>query len=270
MPTFRNDVKLGTKVPLIKTDDLDDRCVTEEKLADGCVSADKIAQDAITADKIAVGSIGTEKLADGAVTADKIAQDAVAADKIAQDAVTAEKIAVGSIGTEKLADGCVTVEKLDGNITSDIKNDVAEKTYEKMKEKFLPLTGGTIEGEERTTGKTIVTLGSQPQTILKGGSIVVKKSYLRKPNLGTTYPPGTSMLNIEDTVSISEKSIIGLQSETATSGWDKSNLKFQIDKDGVQANGFKTISQNIQGLLANDGSIATAISVGDIDEMFNR
>lgn len=230
MPTFRNDVKLGTKVPLIKTDDLDDRCVMEEKLADGCVSADKIAQDAITADKIAVGSIGTEKL----------------------------------------ADGCVTEEKLDGNIMSYMKEDVAESTYEKMKDKFLPLTGGTIEGKEETTGKTIVTLGSQPQTILKGGNIVVKKAYLRKPLLGTTYPPGTSMLNIEDTVSISEKSIIGLQSETATSGWDKSNLKFQIDKDGVQANGFKTISQNIQGLLANDGSIATAISVGDIDEMFNR
>lgn len=230
MPTFRNDVKLGTKVPLIKTDDLDDRCVTEEKLADGCVTADKIAQDA----------------------------------------VTAEKIAVGSIGTEKLADGCVTVEKLDGNIMSYMKEDVAESTYEKMKDKFLPLTGGTIEGKEETTGKTIVTLGSQPQTILKGGSIVVKKAYLRKPLLGITYPPGTSMLNIEDTVSISEKSIIGLQSETATSDWDKSNLKFQIDKDGVQANGFKTISQNIQGLLANDGSIATAISEGDIDEMFNR
>lgn len=230
MPTFRNDVKLGTKVPLIKTDDLDDRCVTEEKLADGCVSADKIAQDA----------------------------------------VTAEKIAVGSIGTEKLADGCVTEEKLDGNITSDIKNDVAEKTYEKMKEKFLPLTGGTIEGEERTTGKTIVTIGPQPQTILKGGSIVVKKGYLRKPLLGITYPPGTYMLNIEDTVSISEKSIIGFQSETATSGYNKSNLKFQIDEDGVQASGFKTTSQNIQGLLANDGSIATAISEGDIDEMFNK
>lgn len=229
MPTFRNDVKLGTKVPLIKTDDLDDRCVTEEKLADGCVSADKIAQDAITADKIAVGSIGTEKL----------------------------------------ADGCVTVEKLDGNITSDIKNDVAEKTYEKMKEKFLPLTGGTIEGEDETTGKAIVAIGYPFQTILKGGNIVVKKVSRRRPNLGTTYPPGTSILNIEDIVSISEKSIIGFQSETATSGWDKSNLKFQIDEDGVQASGFKTTSQNIQGLLANDGSIATAISEGDIDEMFN-
>lgn len=190
--------------------------------------------------------------------------------EIRDGSVTEKKIANNAVTTDKIKDGAVTYEKLSEGITSDIKNDVVESTYEKMKEKFLPLTGGTIEGKEETTGKTIVTLGSQPQTILKGGSIVVKKSYLRKPNLGTTYPPGTSMLNIEDTVSISEKSIIGLQSETATSGWDKSNLKFQIDKDGVQANGFKTISQNIQGLLANDGSIATAISEGDIDEMFNK
>lgn len=190
--------------------------------------------------------------------------------EIRDGSVTEKKIANNAVTTDKIKDGAVTYEKLSEGITSDIKNDVVESTYEKMKEKFLPLTGGTIEGEKETKGKTIVILGSKPQTILKGGSIVVKKSYLRKPNLGTTYPPGTSMLNIEDTVSISEKSIIGLQSETATSGWDKSNLKFQIDKDGVQANGFKTISQNIQGLLANDGSIATAISEGDIDEMFNK
>lgn len=190
--------------------------------------------------------------------------------EIRDGSVTEKKIANNAVTTDKIKNGAVTYEKLSEGITSDIKNDVVESTYEKMKEKFLPLTGGTIEGEKETKGKTIVILGSKPQTILKGGSIVVKKSYLRKPNLGTTYPPGTSMLNIEDTVSISEKSIISLQSETATSGWDKSNLKFQIDKDGVQANGFKTISQNIQGLLANDGSIATAISEGDIDEMFNK
>lgn len=189
--------------------------------------------------------------------------------EIRDGSVTEKKIANNAVTTDKIKNGAVTYEKLSEGITSDIKNDVVESTYEKMKEKFLPLTGGTIEGKEETTGKTIVTLGSQPQTILKGGNIVVKKVSRRRPNLGTTYPPGTSMLNIEDTVSISEKSIIGLQSETATSGWDKSNLKFQIDKDGIQANGFKTISQNIQGLLANDGSIATAISEGDIDEMFN-
>lgn len=52
MPTFRNDVKLGTKVPLIKTDDLDDRCVTEEKLADGSVINAKMADDTITIEKL--------------------------------------------------------------------------------------------------------------------------------------------------------------------------------------------------------------------------
>ena len=52
MPTFRNDVKLGTKVPLIKTDDLDDRCVTEEKLAEGSVTNAKMADDTLTIDKL--------------------------------------------------------------------------------------------------------------------------------------------------------------------------------------------------------------------------
>lgn len=189
--------------------------------------------------------------------------------EIRDGSVTERKIAEDAVTTDKIKDGAVTVKKLSGNIISDMKNDVAEETYEKMKEKFLPLTGGTIEGKEETTGKAIVAIGYPFQTILKGGNIVVKKVSRRRPNLGTTYPPGTSILNIEDIVSISEKSIIGFQSETATSGWDKSNLKFQIDEDGVQASGFKTTSQNIQGLLANDGSIATAISEGDIDEMFN-
>lgn len=190
--------------------------------------------------------------------------------EIRDGSVTEKKIANNAVTTDKIENGAVTYEKLSEGITSDIQNDVAEKTYEKMKEKFLPLTGGTIEGKDETTGKAIVAMGYPFQTILKGGNIVVKKVSRRRPNLGTTYPPGTSILNIEDTVSISEKSIIGLQSETATSGWDKSNLKFQIDEDGVQASGFKTTSQNIQGLLANDGSIATAISEGDIDEMFNK
>lgn len=74
MPTFRNDVKLGTKVPLIKTDDLDDRCVTEEKLADGCVSAEKIAAGSVGNLTLANGAVSTDKLADGAVTAEKLSE----------------------------------------------------------------------------------------------------------------------------------------------------------------------------------------------------
>lgn len=33
MPTFRKDVKLGTMVPLVKTDDINNGAVTEEKLS---------------------------------------------------------------------------------------------------------------------------------------------------------------------------------------------------------------------------------------------
>ena len=51
MPTFRNDVKLGTKVPMIKTDDLDDRCVTEEKIKEKSVTNSKMADNTLTIDK---------------------------------------------------------------------------------------------------------------------------------------------------------------------------------------------------------------------------
>lgn len=62
MLTFREDTKIGSKVPLIKTADLNDKSVTERKLADG----------SITKDKIAPGAVTSEKIADGAVTKDKL------------------------------------------------------------------------------------------------------------------------------------------------------------------------------------------------------
>lgn len=238
MPTFRNDVKLGTKVPMIKTDDLDDRCVTEEKLAEGCVSTDKISQDAVTAEKIAVGSIGTEKLADSCVT------------------------------KEKIADGAVTAEKLSGNIISDMKNDVAEETYEKMKEKFLPLTGGTIEGEDEANE-------NQASTMIEAG--VVKSENVKSNPFGiytATIDKGIikvskiddSKGNTKETQTISAVSI---ECERNYAGYRQETL-YSISEEGVKANGFETLDQSTQGLLANNGSIATAISEGDIDEMFNK
>ena len=52
MPTFREDAKIGSKVPLIKTADLSNHSVTEEKLADGSITKDKIATGAVTKDKL--------------------------------------------------------------------------------------------------------------------------------------------------------------------------------------------------------------------------
>ena len=51
MPTFRQDEKLGTKVPLIKTADFNDESVTTEKLAEGSVTNSKLAPESVTQDK---------------------------------------------------------------------------------------------------------------------------------------------------------------------------------------------------------------------------
>lgn len=51
MPTFRQDKKLGTNVPLIKTADFNDKSVTTEKLAEGSVTNSKLAPESVTQDK---------------------------------------------------------------------------------------------------------------------------------------------------------------------------------------------------------------------------
>lgn len=51
MPTFRQDEKLGTKVPLIKTADFNDKSVTTEKLSEGSVTNSKLAPESVTQDK---------------------------------------------------------------------------------------------------------------------------------------------------------------------------------------------------------------------------
>lgn len=51
MPTFKQDVKLGTTVPLIKTDDIDKLAISTDRLADGSVTNPKLAADTLTMDK---------------------------------------------------------------------------------------------------------------------------------------------------------------------------------------------------------------------------
>lgn len=160
MPTFREDQKIGTKVPLIKTADLNDKSVTEKKLADGSITKDKIAIGAVTSEKLQRNAVTTETINDGAVTAEKIAEGAVSVDeikdlsveeskinnkavtnvkigdaavdtrtiedksvtnaKIADESITQEKIFNSSVTTEKLADESVSAEKLQSGLRSTI------------------------------------------------------------------------------------------------------------------------------------------------------
>lgn len=53
MPTFREDIKIGTKVPMMKTDDYNDQSVTKDKIRDGDITSEKLADGAVTAQKLA-------------------------------------------------------------------------------------------------------------------------------------------------------------------------------------------------------------------------
>lgn len=100
MPTFREDIRLGTKVPQMKTEDYEDGSVTTEKLADEAVTSSILGNGAVENSNIKDGSISSEKLEDGSVTN--------------------EKLAVNSITKDKLKDRTIGVEKLDNELRQTI------------------------------------------------------------------------------------------------------------------------------------------------------
>lgn len=74
MPTFREDIRLGTKVPQMKTEDYEDRSVTTEKLADKAVTSEKLGTGAVLRDNIQEGAVGTQEIENNTITIEKIAQ----------------------------------------------------------------------------------------------------------------------------------------------------------------------------------------------------
>lgn len=104
MPTFRDDIKLGTKVPMMKTDDYNDQSVTEEKLKDGAITTRKIADGSVTKDKldssirqeinesVTASNEATEKAKEATVKADQATENA----KQATAAATAAKEAAAT------------------------------------------------------------------------------------------------------------------------------------------------------------------------------
>lgn len=188
--------------------------------------------------------------------------------EIRDGSVTEKKIANNAVTTDKIKNGAVTYEKLSDNVMSDMKNDVVNSTYEKMKEKFLPLTGGTIEGEDETNA-------DQASTMIATG--VVESKYTKANPFGiytATIDKGIIKVSKTDDNkgSITETqtiSAVSIECESNYAGYTRETL-YSISEEGVKANGFETLDQRVQGLLANNGSIATAISESDIDEMFNK
>lgn len=137
MPTFRDDIKIGGMVPMMKTDDINDQAITKDKIRDGNVTTEKLAEGAVSTDKLPDGAIKAEKIADENVTTSKLADGAVSASKIADQNVTKEKIADQSVDNSKLSPEAVTYDKVKNKaIITEKLNDRAVTT-EKVEEKAI-------------------------------------------------------------------------------------------------------------------------------------
>lgn len=109
MPTFREDVKIGAKVPMMKTDDYNDQSVTKDKIRDGNITSEKLADGAVTAqklvpsirqdinDSVTASNEATEKAKEATAKADQATENAkqatVAATAAKEAADTATQLA---------------------------------------------------------------------------------------------------------------------------------------------------------------------------------
>lgn len=151
MPTFRQDSKLGTMVPLMKTDDYNDQSVTEKKLKDGNITTRKLADGSVTTAKIADENVTTQKIADQNVTTEKLQDSGVTTEKIADLNVTTEKLNDKSVTTEKLEDGSVVTAKIkDGNVTTEKLNDNSVTTAKVADKNVVNSKLGDESVDERT------------------------------------------------------------------------------------------------------------------------
>ena len=113
MPTFREDLHLGHKVPMVDTDDIVDRSITSDKIALLAIITELIADLAVTTEKLANAAVTTPKLADLAVVTAKLAELAVTTDKLANGAVTNAKLADDAVETRNIKNRAVTSSKIE-------------------------------------------------------------------------------------------------------------------------------------------------------------
>lgn len=177
MPTFREDIKLGTKVPMMKTDDLNDQSVTTSKLADGSVTTDKLADSTVTLDKLDP-SVRTEiNISTSAVIeATKQAKEATA--KVDQVISTAEAAAKEASDMATKAEEA-SAEALDAaNHPTKIGEDYYVYTWDKTTKAYTK-TNIYTKGDAITISRefsSVAEMEAYPGDDIKTGDLVVINS----------------------------------------------------------------------------------------------
>lgn len=143
MPTFREDIRLGTKVPQMKTEDYEDASVTTEKIADkavtssilgnGAVENSNIKDSVITNEKLADNSVSNEKIKDKSITNTKLGDNSVDGRNLSNSSVENRHIGNNAVSTSKIASRSVTTEKIahdsvsKAELTPDVRSSIDKK-----------------------------------------------------------------------------------------------------------------------------------------------
>lgn len=236
MPTFRDDIRLGTKVPQMKTEDYEDSSVTTEKIADEAVTESKLAEHAVTSSILGNGAVESSNIKDGSITNEKIANRTIKAfEKIARSSISQEEMGTFSVGDDELIDGSVTIEK------------IAAEVWRKLKDEYLRLDGENFMKSDlklnnnRITGITeLHDDKSLPSVIAfnKDGYDIKFEKYSTSGGDEGTSPDFLGGIN---------------------------DTEFKIPLSMI-ADGFKTHNRTTLGLLNNDGEVVTAMTDSDIDK----
>ena len=92
MPTFRQDAKIGGMVPMMKTDDINDRAVTTEKVEEKAITNPKLGDQSVDGRVVREASLESKHFSNESVTTEKVARKSITNDKIADGTLKMEKL----------------------------------------------------------------------------------------------------------------------------------------------------------------------------------
>ena len=244
MPTFREDIRLGTKVPQMKTEDYEDRSVTTEKLADEAITSEKLGTGAVLRDNIQDGAVGTDEIANDSVTTEKLHDEAVTERKLAEHAVTSsilgngavERINIqeGAVGSNEIENNAITIEKIAQAVWDKLKNEYLRRDGSNFMQSDLGLNNHNITGV-----KEIRNIDALPIVIAfnKDGYDIKLEKWETSGGDDDQYP-------------------------RSLGGFDGGEFEVPL---GITAVGFKTHNRSVLGLLNNNSEVITAMTDSDID-----
>ncbi len=257
MPTFRQDSKLGTMVPLMKTDDYNDQSVTEKKLKDGNITTRKLADGSVTSDKIADSNVVTSKIADQNVTTGKLQDSGVTTEKIAEKNIVNSKLDDSSVDERTIKDKNVTNRKLADFAVDTPKLHDQSVTNEKMADntltldKFDPELRKSLEAATGLPDNLLTMIQNVDESLAKLNDTVypIILGFTITPNVGTMQTEVLYSVSSDNKPLVPDTSIISKQindnapknlSETPSSGGTLSTpiegareiFKFAVTKEG--------------------------------------